>query len=189
MNKALKTPRTKICDAALGLFIKKGIKGTTTKEIAKKAGVSEGTIYNYFRSKNDIAYQLFMQHMDMFRDKLAESVHNGSLPEEKLSKMLFSFFEFARGEPEAYEYIMVVHYTELRKMPFKKQKPKDLFVEVIAEGIKAGKFRKTEEDLMAAHVIGMITRTILFHKNGILKSPYEQLIEETKESALRVLLK
>lgn len=189
MNKALKTPRIKISDAALGLFIKKGITGTTTKEIAKKAGVSEGTIYNYFSSKNDIAYQLFMQYMDMFRDRLAESSRNGSLPEEKLSKMIFTFFEFAGREPDAYEYIMVVHYTELAKMPYEKQKPKDLFVEVIAEGIKAGKFRKSEENLMAAHIIGMIARTILFHKNGILNSPYERLIEETKKSALRVLLK
>ncbi|MEQ9618832.1 MAG: TetR/AcrR family transcriptional regulator [Deltaproteobacteria bacterium] len=189
MNRALKNPRTKISNAALGLFIKKGIKGTTTKEIAKKAGISEGTIYNYFRSKNDIAYHLFVQYMDMFRDKLADGARNGSLPEEKLSGMILSFFEFAEREPQAYAYIMMGHYTELEKMPFKKQKPKDLFVKVIAEGIREGKFRKAGKDLMAAHIIGMITRTILFHKKGILNPPYEQLIEETKKSALRVLFK
>jgi len=43
-----------ILDAATRVFASKGFRGATTKEIAAEAGVSEGTIYNYFESKHDL---------------------------------------------------------------------------------------------------------------------------------------
>ena len=46
--------RNQILDAAAAVFAEKGFHRATTKEIAKTAGVSEGTIYNYFASKADL---------------------------------------------------------------------------------------------------------------------------------------
>jgi AcrR family transcriptional regulator len=46
--------RNQILDAAAAVFAEKGFHRATTKEIAKTAGVSEGTIYNYFDSKADL---------------------------------------------------------------------------------------------------------------------------------------
>jgi TetR/AcrR family fatty acid metabolism transcriptional regulator len=45
---------TQILDAATKVFASKGFRAATTREIAKVAGVSEGTIYNYFDSKYDL---------------------------------------------------------------------------------------------------------------------------------------
>jgi TetR/AcrR family fatty acid metabolism transcriptional regulator len=46
--------RNQILDAAIQVFVEKGFHRATTKEIANTAGVSEGTIYNYFDSKEDL---------------------------------------------------------------------------------------------------------------------------------------
>jgi AcrR family transcriptional regulator len=46
--------RNQILDAASGVFAEKGYHRATTKEIASAAGVSEGTIYNYFDNKADL---------------------------------------------------------------------------------------------------------------------------------------
>ncbi len=43
-----------ILDAALKIFAKRGFRGATIREIASEAGVAEGTIYNYFGSKQDL---------------------------------------------------------------------------------------------------------------------------------------
>jgi len=180
-------PGEKIQSVALGLFIKNGITGTTTREIARKAGVSEGTIYNYFESKGDLAYRLFVRYMDEFRDVLSEKTSSVTGPEEKLSAAVRAFFGFAEKEPDAYAYIMIGHYTELRKMPYDKKKPRDIFVEIIGEGIREGVFTDMDETLGAAFVIGMITRAILFHTSGMLDMPYGELVEETASSSLRVL--
>ncbi len=53
--------RTKrhILEAALTLFRKRGFYETTTKEISKKAKIAEGTLFNYFRTKEDLALYFF----------------------------------------------------------------------------------------------------------------------------------
>lgn len=49
--------RTKILEAALKVFSRKGFNGATTSEIAREAGVAEGTIFRYFETKKDLLLQ------------------------------------------------------------------------------------------------------------------------------------
>jgi AcrR family transcriptional regulator len=51
--------KNQILDAASLVFAEKGFHSTTTKDIARKAGVSEGTIYNYFESKTHLLLGIF----------------------------------------------------------------------------------------------------------------------------------
>ncbi|MGN1279241.1 MAG: TetR/AcrR family transcriptional regulator, partial [Limosilactobacillus sp.] len=50
--------KKKVLTTALKLFSSNGFHATTTAKIAKQAGVSEGTIYKYFSSKNDLLVKL-----------------------------------------------------------------------------------------------------------------------------------
>lgn len=180
--------REKICNAALRLFTEKGIKATTTKEIARSAGVAEGTIYIYFNSKNQLAYELFLEHMRYFRELLTSSVSNITDPVNCLDKLIDTFFRFASEESLRYSYIIIGHHTELKKMSEPTPKPKDIFVDTIEEGIDKGILRKMDPNLAASYIIGMITRSIMFYKNGILNCSYEELIKETQNCSKRLLL-
>ncbi len=53
--------RPKIERAALKLFIHEGIDAATTREIAEKAGVSEGALYRHYKGKDELALSLFME--------------------------------------------------------------------------------------------------------------------------------
>lgn len=181
--------KNKISNVALTLFIKRGIKSTTTKEIAKKAGIAEGTIYKHFRSKDDLALDLFTNNMDMFREKLLENTGNYTDPKEILKALIQNFFDFAKKQPNSYSYIMEAHFTELKKIPKERPKPKDIFVKAIRLGIEKRDFRKIDENLGAALVIGMITRTIFFFNNGLIDSDYDKAVAEVINSAIKVLAK
>jgi AcrR family transcriptional regulator len=189
----MKTHRThsknQISKAALGLFIRKGIKATTTREIATRAGIAEGTIYRHFKSKNDIASELFLNYMTMFKERLSKAEEEFDDPRESIEKMINVFFEFAKNEPKAYNYIMAGHYSELPRMTTNFSKPKDVFVNAIKKGIAKGDFTKMDENLGAALVIGMITRSILFFKIGIIAKNDENIVSEVTKAALKVLLK
>lgn len=52
------TTREKILEAALKLFSEKGFNGAVTSEIAKEAGVAEGTIFRYFPTKKDLLFSV-----------------------------------------------------------------------------------------------------------------------------------
>jgi len=66
--------RGEIMDAATALISEKGFKNTTTKEIAARADMAEGTLYNYFKNKDDILmsiaerYVSFKRNLDVSAD-------------------------------------------------------------------------------------------------------------------------
>jgi len=55
--------RKAILRAALELFAEKGFYRTTTRAIARKAGIAEGTLFNYFESKEDLALYFFEEEL------------------------------------------------------------------------------------------------------------------------------
>src|SRR5687767_9530622 len=52
-----------ILRAALELFSRRGFFRTTTKQISEKAGIAEGTLFNYFKTKEDLALYFFEQEI------------------------------------------------------------------------------------------------------------------------------
>lgn len=71
--------RTKILQAALQLFAKRGYEGTTTKDLAKSAGVAEGTLFRHFQSKKAILIEVATAGwVDILTDLLTELSEMGN---------------------------------------------------------------------------------------------------------------
>ncbi|MEL6579425.1 MAG: TetR/AcrR family transcriptional regulator [Cyanobacteria bacterium J06621_12] len=71
--------RTKILKAALQLFAKRGYDGTTTKDLAKSAGVAEGTLFRHFSNKKAILIEVATAGwVDVLTDLLTELSEMGS---------------------------------------------------------------------------------------------------------------
>jgi AcrR family transcriptional regulator len=87
--------RKRIVRAALDLFQTKGFEATTTKAIARKADIAEGTVFNYFRTKEDIALHFFEQEVDHAIATVRENprLRRASL-EEKLFTLVQSQLEY-----------------------------------------------------------------------------------------------
>src|SRR5580700_11281349 len=56
--------RERILDAAVRVFAKKGFYATRVSEVAKAAGVADGTIYLYFKSKDELLVSLFEDRVE-----------------------------------------------------------------------------------------------------------------------------
>jgi AcrR family transcriptional regulator len=87
-NKAATERR--IVTAALGLFQSRGFDATTTRAIAKKAGIAEGTVFNYFRTKEDIALHFFEQEVE---EAMAAVTKNPRLRKAPLAEKLFALIQ------------------------------------------------------------------------------------------------
>lgn len=68
--------RNQILDAAAAVFAEKGFHRTTTKDIAGKAGIAEGTIYNYFDSKDDLLIGMMtrLTELETLGDELTQAL-------------------------------------------------------------------------------------------------------------------
>ena len=82
--------RARIVTAALDLFQTKGFDATTTRQIARRAKVAEGTIFNYFETKEDIALHFFELEVD---HAIATVRANRRLARAPLNEKLFALVE------------------------------------------------------------------------------------------------
>src|SRR5215813_14860951 len=102
----------RIVRAALGLFQTKGFEATTTKAIARKAGIAEGTVFNYFRTKDDIALYFFEQEVDHAIEVVRRTPRLRKAPlEEKLFVLVQSQLEYL----EPYERFIGAAFVEALK--------------------------------------------------------------------------
>jgi AcrR family transcriptional regulator len=94
-----KTKR-RILNAALQLFKEKGLDRTTTKEISKRSGIAEGTLFNYFKTKEDLALYFFQKETE---DLIEWFRADGRLQKAPLSEKLFAIIHRQLGYIEPYE--------------------------------------------------------------------------------------
>jgi AcrR family transcriptional regulator len=82
--------RRAILQAALALFARQGFQRTTTRAISRKAGIAEGTLFNYFRTKEDLALYFFEQELTGL---IAWFKNNKRLQQASLPEQLFALID------------------------------------------------------------------------------------------------
>jgi AcrR family transcriptional regulator len=91
-----------ILEAAMKLFVEKGIAQTTIRNIAHEIEYSVGTVYVYYKDKNDIFYDLHAQGFKQLGDKM-KVLFNVTDPMERLKALGRSYIQFAVENPDMYD--------------------------------------------------------------------------------------
>ncbi|HZK18100.1 MAG TPA: TetR/AcrR family transcriptional regulator [Clostridia bacterium] len=100
-----------IIEAAVKIIAKNGYHNSQVSKIAKEAGVADGTIYLYFRNKEDILVSVFNNKMTKFIDHIREKIELKEEPLDKLKDLIKSHFSYL----EADRNLALVTQIELRQ--------------------------------------------------------------------------
>ena len=136
----------RIIEAATKVFAKNGFYQSKIAQIAKEAGVADGTIYIYFENKDDILISLFEEQMKAVLDNMTLQLTKIDDPAEKLEIFASTHLDLIEKNKDMAEIIQV----ELRQSgKFMKEYKNERFLEyldiigdIISEGQKRGLFRK-----------------------------------------------
>lgn len=79
--------KTRICDAGFELFSQKGLHGTSSREIAKGAGVSIGSFYSYFKDKKELFMTLLKRHRSEVL-KILQNFSEENTPDKDPGKLM-----------------------------------------------------------------------------------------------------
>lgn len=96
MGATMPAGKRKVLLAALHLFANQGFDRTTTAGIAREAGVSEGLIYKYFKSKDELLTELLTGIYGQFRDGFLKGVGNYATLDELVTALIKDRLNFAR---------------------------------------------------------------------------------------------
>ena len=86
--------KKKVLQTALNLFANYGFHATTTAKIAKQAGISEGTIYKYFKSKDDLLGKLLEPILFEIKDNFFATIDDSQSLEELVTFIVADRLEF-----------------------------------------------------------------------------------------------
>lgn len=152
----VRNARPKIERAALKLFIHEGVDAATTREIADKAGVSEGAMYRHYKGKDELALSLFQATHNRLSQLIAEALAgNGSL-DVKVNAAVTAYCKLADEDFLLFSFHLV---SMNRYLPYDKRREDDpvSVTERIISGLMAGgAIPKGDPALKAAMALGVV---------------------------------
>ncbi|MET1013480.1 MAG: TetR/AcrR family transcriptional regulator [Paenisporosarcina sp.] len=154
-----------IIDAAVIVIAENGYHQAQVSKIAKQANVADGTIYLYFKNKEDILISVFQEKMGVFVENLQQIIQDESTSCEKLLKMIDNHFRVLATD----HHLAIVTQLELRQSNKDiRLKINDVLKEylvlldhILIEGLENGEFNKEMDIRLARHMVfGTIDETI-----------------------------
>jgi len=148
----------RILEAAVSVFAEKGFHQATISQIAREAGVADGTIYLYFKNKDDILVQFFTYKTKQVFAGFREAVKKADNAIAKLRNLVHRHLEeFQKDRNMAVVYEAMTHQNiELVQVNIREMSKmyQDIVSEIIERGQEEGVMRR---DLY----IGLVKRFIL----------------------------
>ena len=159
-----------IIKAAIEVFSKKDFKTASISEIARKAGIADGTIYQYFKDKEDLFFSIPIEKTKEFRSQLELHLEGISGALNKIRKFVWYFLYFFKTNP-AYGRILMLEmrvsksFVRTETYGYLKQSVSQV-MNIIIEGQDEGVIRKDTDVYILRHVIlgtleHMVTRWLL----------------------------
>jgi TetR/AcrR family fatty acid metabolism transcriptional regulator len=177
-----------ILEAAIKVFAEHGFYQSTVAQIARKAGVADGTIYLYFENKEDILLQFFAYKTRQIFDKFQKVVTKSDTAETKLRNLVSSHLKEFQDNME----MAIVFQAETRQVRQSEaikshireisRKYRELVGEIVEEGQREGVMRKDLYiGLVKTYITGAIEEVInawvLANGKYNLESMAEPLVE------------
>jgi len=172
--------REEILEAASRVFAEKEFHEVLIDDIAALAGVGKGTVYRYFRTKEELYFETILQAFDHLSATLAEAVAQESSPMRRLERIIRESLRFSwerrhllsllQGDERRF----AMREAELRR---RREGMMALVQRVILEGIERREFRGVDARIAAELFRGMIRAANCFRtENDSVDSLVEEII-------------
>jgi TetR/AcrR family fatty acid metabolism transcriptional regulator len=175
--------RESIIQAAIEVFSKKDFQSASISEIAQRAGVADGTIYQYFKSKEELFFSIPMEKTKEFRSQLDLHLEGISGAFNKIRKFVWYFLYFFKTNSE-YARILLLEmrvsksFVKTETYDFLKQSVGQV-MNIILEGQNEGIIRKDVDPYVLRHLIlGILEHMV---SRWLLKGEKYDLLEHHQE--------
>jgi len=156
-----------ILNAAEGVFTKKGLDVARMDDIAEETGLSKGTLYLYFKSKDDLIIAILdrifegvFKQMDARKDNLLSATEAISQFTEEAIR---DYKKMLRLMPVAYEFLALAFRNKTVQKALKQyfRHYMDMLVPIIQRGIDSGEFRQVDAREVAIAAAAIYEGTVL----------------------------
>ncbi len=172
--------------SALELFVEKGVDGTSIRDIAERAEVTEGALYRHHKSKDDLVRALFFVHYESFA-KLISSINIESATYEQVIRDIVSaFFEFYEEDPYIFQFVMLVRHKLLEEVRADHKNPVELLSRIVNNAQSRGEIQTADPALLTQMILGMVLQIAMGKRFGRITEPLTAYTDTVTQSILNV---
>jgi len=183
-----------ILESALTLFSKYGFHNTTIAQIAKNIGISAGSIYSYFPSKNSLAKEAITFVTKILAKQLREINEKEIGSQEKITLFVQSYLAFVSKHPEKIEYFFKVYLSNKEIFSKEGKSGFELAVEFIDEveilindGVKSGEFRSNNFYISFSSIVGILGAITFLSCEKVLDKNLEVYTKDLSDTICKAL--
>ena len=158
----------RIEQAAVQLFVEKGVAETTIKDIARAVGLSEGALYRHFESKDELVWKAFERHYVAFAATLRQLAENEPTTRGKIAAMIRGFCRAHDENPTLFKFLLFVQHGQLAKLEPGTPTPVEVMRDVLDRAIASREIPAQRPDLATALVFGVVLQPVTFAAYGRL---------------------
>ncbi len=153
--------KDQILDAAADVFVEKGFQKSRMDDIVQKSGLSKGTLYWYFNSKDDIIIGIFERIFLKETRDLGPLISAERSSSERLleytERVIIDLLRLIKFAPIAFEFLSLAFRTKYFRKAFKSYLGlhMEILIPIIQQGIDSGEFRAIDS-VDAAIAIGAV---------------------------------
>ena len=149
--------KKELIEQSVNLFVEKGFSATSIQDIVDTIGVTKGSFYYHFKSKEALLMHIHLSYIDDLLSRQKMILENEKTCHRKLVKVV----EFLIEDIEAQGALGRVYYREIRHLSpengaiirAKKDQFRDNIEKIVADGVKSGEFRKSLQPRMITFAI------------------------------------
>jgi len=177
----------RIEQATLALFAEKGVDRTTIGDIARAAGIAEGTIYRHYPSKEELIWQLFSRnYLDLAARLDALQAAREGL-RAKLAAMIGMFCSLYEQDPDMFRFLLLVQHGQLERIEAEMQTPVSVLKAAIESAVAGGEIPPQDGELATAMVLGIVLQAAVFKVYGRIPQPLGAFTARLTEGCWRAL--
>lgn len=189
--------RQQIIAASKRVFLSKGVSGATIKDIADEAELSPGTLYIYFKNKDELYASMFIRILKHLNLRLQRVLENRDLPHsQKLDAIKQALCEVYDVDPP-----MLINLYHLQSSETLENLSAELFQEIInlsrqclktlqeifAKGIQSGSFLNVDPMKIALIVWSTFSGLVVWEESKRVLNPRKDFLKSTLDIAFEIL--
>jgi len=182
--------RQSILQAARDTFVAKGFHEATTHDVARATGISVGSIYTYFASKDDLIRECVLAANKVESDAVLREIRSDGSTQSKISRAIAGWYRYTIEAPGVPAFLAEAWAAASRKPQIRdmvaqrRERITTVATVVIQEGVAAGEFAPSLDVESTARAIGALLDGVVLES---IASPVPPTLADVERRALLLL--
>lgn len=178
--------KDKIRQAALVLFVDRGVDAVSLRDIADSVGIRPSTIYVHWKSREALISDLFTEGYGAYGERIAAAVAAHTSFPAKLEAVIRLVCRLESEDATLFKFLLLTQHGGLHAVADGDQNPIDFLARMVRDAAVAGEVAGWDPDLLTAVIVGSVVQAATFRIYGRIDRSLTEMADEIVAMCLSI---